>query len=88
MSNLPLEVVEMFGETIAKVVPITIVLAVVFSVLTHFWACNPGTPWWRKRELITDTCYWFFVPLFGRVLESACWCLAPGWSSTSTTRTI
>ena len=69
MSNLTLEVVEMFGQTIAKVVPITLVLAVVFSVLTHFWACNPGTPWWRKRELVTDTCYWFFVPLFARVLR-------------------
>ena len=69
MSNLPLEVVEMLGQTIAKVVPITIVLAVVFSVLTHFWACNPGTPWWRKRELVTDICYWFFVPLFARVLR-------------------
>jgi len=43
--------------------------ALVFSVLTHFWACNPGTPWWRKRELVTDICYWFFVPLFGRVLR-------------------
>ena len=69
MSNLPLEVVEMFGQTIAKVVPITIVLAVAFSVLTHFWACNPGTPWWRKRELVTDICYWFFVPLFARVFR-------------------
>jgi len=38
MSNLPLEVVVMFGETIAKVIPVTIGLAVVFSVLTHFWA--------------------------------------------------
>ena len=69
MSSLPLEVVEMLGQTIAKVVPITIVLAVVFSVLTHFWACNPGTPWWRKRELVTDICYWFFVPLFARVFR-------------------
>src|SRR5260370_31915323 len=69
MPNVPLEVVEMLGQTIAKVVPITIVLALVFSVLTHFWACNPGTPWWRKRELVTDICYWFFVPLFGRVLR-------------------
>src|SRR3981189_1226792 len=69
MPSLPLEVVEMLGQTIAKVVPITIVLALVFSVLTHFWACNPGTPWWRKRELVTDICYWFFVPLFGRVLR-------------------
>ena len=64
MSNLPLEVVEMLGQTIAKVVPVTIGLAVVFTVLTHFWACNPGKPWWRKRELVTDICYWFFVPLF------------------------
>src|ERR1700709_2730570 len=69
MSNLPLEIVEMFGQTITKVVPITIVLAVVFSVLTHFWACNPGTPWWRKRELITDACYWLFVPVFARVFR-------------------
>src|ERR1700739_2379503 len=69
MSSLPLEVVEMLGQTIAKVVPITIVLALVFPVLTHFWACNPGTPWWRKRELVTDLCYWFFVPLFARVLR-------------------
>src|SRR6202140_446081 len=69
MSNLPLEVVELLGQTIAKVVPITIALALVFSVLTHFWACNPGTPWWRKRELVTDVCYWFFVPVFGRVLR-------------------
>jgi len=67
--NLPMEVIEMLGGTIAKVVPITIVLALVFSVLTHFWACNPGKPWWRKRELVTDLCYWFFVPLFGRVLR-------------------
>src|ERR1700727_3040567 len=69
MSNLPLEVVEMLGQTIVKVVPVTIGLALVFSVLTHFWACNPGTPWWRKRELATDICYWFFVPLFARVLR-------------------
>src|SRR2546423_14011707 len=69
MSSLPMEVVEMFGQTIAKVVPVTIALALVFSALTYFWACNPGTPWWRKRELVTDVCYWFFVPLFGRVLR-------------------
>src|SRR6185437_4620290 len=71
MSNLPLEIVEMLGQTIEKVIPITIALALIFSVLSHFWACNPGTPWWRKRELITDTCYWFFVPVFARVLRIA-----------------
>jgi hypothetical protein len=69
MSNLPLDVIEMLGETIAKVLPITIVLALVFAVLSHFWACNPAAPWWRKRELVTDICYWFFVPVFARVVR-------------------
>ena len=41
----------------------------MFSVLAHFWACNPGRPWWRKRELVTDVCYWFLVPLFARVFR-------------------
>ena len=69
MSNLPMEVLLMIGQTIEKVVPITILLAVVFTVLTHFWACNQSAPWWHKREIITDTVYWFFVPVFGRVLR-------------------
>src|SRR6476659_3197914 len=69
MSSLPMEVIEMVGQTMAKVVPVTIGLAVVFAVLAHFWACNPGKPWWRKSELITDICYWFFVPVFARVFR-------------------
>ena len=69
MSSLPMEVIEMVGQTMAKVVPVTIALALVFTVLAHFWACNPGKPWWRKRELITDICYWFFVPVFARVFR-------------------
>ena len=67
--NLPIEIVEMLGQTMAKVVPVTLALALVFSVLAHFWACNPGKPWWRKRELVTDLCYWFLVPLFARVFR-------------------
>ena len=69
MSTFSLEVFTMLGQTIMKVVPVTIVLAIVFSVLAHFWACNPGLPWWRKRELVTDICYWFFVPVFARVFR-------------------
>ncbi len=52
-----------------KMVPITIVLALIFTVLSYFWACNGKQPWWRKREIVTDVVYWFFVPLFGRVLR-------------------
>jgi len=69
MSILPMEVLSMLGQTIEKVVPVTIVLAVIFSVLTHFWACNDAVPWWKKRELVTDIIYWFFVPVFARVVR-------------------
>jgi len=69
MSNLPLEVVEMFGQTIVKVVPVTIALALVFHRADPFLGLQSGTPWWRKRELVTDICYWFFVPTVRRVLR-------------------
>ena len=69
MSKLPMEILDMFGQTILKVVPITIALALVFSVLSHFWACNRSVPWWHKRGLVTDVCYWFFVPLICRVVR-------------------
>ena len=38
------------GETFLKSIPISLALAAVFTVLTFFSACNPGVPWWRKRE--------------------------------------
>jgi sterol desaturase/sphingolipid hydroxylase (fatty acid hydroxylase superfamily) len=62
-------VIHSMGVTLMKVVPVSIGLAVVFSVLTFFWSCNPGQPWWRKRELVTDLCYWFIIPLFARYLR-------------------
>ena len=49
-----------------KSIPISLALAAVFTVLTQFWACNPGRPWWRKRDLVTDLCYWFFIPVVTR----------------------
>ncbi len=64
-----LEVLHMWGETILKIVPVTIGLAIVFSGLSYFWACNPGKPWWHKKELATDLCYWFFVPVITRVVR-------------------
>ena len=48
MTSLPMEVLLMLGQTIEKVVPVTIALALVFSVLSHFWACNDSAPWWKK----------------------------------------
>jgi len=58
-----------FGQTFLKNIPISLGLAVVFTVLTWFWACNPGQAWWHKRDLVTDLCYWFFIPVITRYLR-------------------
>ena len=55
--------------TLVKIVPISIALALGFTVLSYFWACNPSRGWWRKRELVTDLYYWFLIPLFARFLR-------------------
>jgi sterol desaturase/sphingolipid hydroxylase (fatty acid hydroxylase superfamily) len=57
------------GESFLKNIPISLGLAVVFTVLTWFWACNPGKPWWQKEDLITDLCYWVFIPVMTRYLR-------------------
>ena len=54
------------GKTFMRGVPISLALAFVFTVLTWFWACNPGRPWWRKPDLVTDICYWLFIPVITR----------------------
>ncbi len=62
-------VIHSIGVTLIKIVPVSIALGARFTLLSFFWACNPGRPWWRKRELLTDLCYWFFIPLFARYLR-------------------
>lgn len=57
------------GETVLKIIPISIGLGIVFALLTHWSACNPGRPWWRKRELVTDIIYWFLIPLAARFVR-------------------
>ena len=58
-----------FGQTFMKNLPISLGLAIGFTVLTAFWACNPGKPWWRKADIATDLCYWFFIPVIARFLR-------------------
>ncbi len=62
-------VVHSIGVTVVKILPVSIALAAVFTVLSFFFACNPGQPWWRKRDLVTDLTYWFIIPLFARYLR-------------------
>ncbi|MBV9747216.1 MAG: sterol desaturase family protein [Acetobacteraceae bacterium] len=58
-----------FGETIIKLLPWMVASALVFSALTVRFACNPGTAWWRSRDLVTDLTYWLVVPVFTRFLR-------------------
>jgi sterol desaturase/sphingolipid hydroxylase (fatty acid hydroxylase superfamily) len=69
MNEELVSVVVTVGETVMRNVPISIALAAVFTILTQFWACNPGKPWWHKRDLVTDLCYWFFIPVITRFLR-------------------
>jgi sterol desaturase/sphingolipid hydroxylase (fatty acid hydroxylase superfamily) len=64
-------VIHSMGVTVFKILPVSIALGAVFAVLTYFWSCNPGKPWWHKREIVTDLCYWFFIPLVARYLRIA-----------------
>lgn len=69
MLNEFFAVVQVAGQTMLKLVPISIGLGIVFAALTHWTACNPGYPWWRKRELVTDILYWFLIPLLARFVR-------------------
>ncbi|MBS0249115.1 MAG: sterol desaturase family protein [Proteobacteria bacterium] len=57
------------GETVLKIVPISLAMGLVFAVLTHWSACNRGQVWWRKREIVTDVLYWFLIPLMARFVR-------------------
>lgn len=77
-----LEIIAVFqsiGQTVAKLLPILLILGVTFAVLSYFWACNPGRPWWRKRELITDICYWLVIPVIARYLRIALMVIGAAW---------
>jgi len=58
-----------FGKTLVAIAPYVAVAAVVFPILSLKFACNSGVPWWRRRELVTDLCYWFVIPIFTRFMR-------------------
>jgi len=64
-----LSVIEIAGETLLKIVPITLLIAAVFTGLSYWTPANPGRPWWHKREIVTDVLYWFLIPLMARFVR-------------------
>ena len=58
-----------FGKTLIGLAPYVAICAIVFPVLTRYFACNPGVNWWQRDGLITDIAYWFVVPVLTRFLR-------------------
>jgi sterol desaturase/sphingolipid hydroxylase (fatty acid hydroxylase superfamily) len=54
-------------------------MGLAFAVLSRLSPCNAGKPWWEKRGLVTDLCYWIFVPVFTRYLRIGVTVLATIW---------
>jgi len=67
-----LSVIGNIAATVANPLPIFVALVAVFTALSLLPSCNRGRPWWRKRNLPTDLCYWFVVPLFVRYARIGC----------------
>ncbi len=67
--TLALQVLEQLWLTIWHVLPWLVGMGVVFSLLSRLSPCNEGKPWWEKRGLVTDLCYWIFAPIFTRYLR-------------------
>ncbi|MGZ3410327.1 MAG: sterol desaturase family protein [Xanthobacteraceae bacterium] len=54
-------------DVLIGLLPTTLAMVAISTAL-FFWssqACNPETPWWRNRGLITDAWYWLIIPLLG-----------------------
>jgi len=60
------EVIAGYSHTFLRFVPYLVGMGVVFAALSAFSPCNAGRPWWRKKGLVTDLCYWFVVPVLTR----------------------
>ena len=61
-----LPVLANLASTVMHILPATLVLAVVFTMLGWLVEpCNPGHPWWRKPGLATDFVFMFMIPIVG-----------------------
>src|ERR1700704_1508909 len=51
-------------DVMMGLLPSTLAMAAICTALYFFssQACNPGTPWWRNRGLLTDAWYWLVIP--------------------------
>src|ERR1700730_10752316 len=62
-------IIVQMGGSFTHILPYLVISGLVFPILSYRYACNAIDPWWRNRELVTDLCYWFIVPVFTRFLR-------------------
>lgn len=56
------------GDMLLGSIPTLIGLAATFTAISAFFTpCNPGTPWWRKPDLLVDIGYFFLFPFVARL---------------------
>ncbi|MEO8300581.1 MAG: sterol desaturase family protein [Rhizomicrobium sp.] len=67
--KLAFEALDQILLTLWHVLPWLAGLGLGFALLSRWSPCNEGRPWWEKRGLFTDLCYWIFVPIFTRYLR-------------------
>ncbi len=70
MPQFVLDIADAVSHTLFRVLPYLVGMGLVFAVLSYWSPANKGRPWWHKRGLTTDICYWLIVPLisrFGRI---------------------
>jgi sterol desaturase/sphingolipid hydroxylase (fatty acid hydroxylase superfamily) len=77
--KLALEVLGQILLTLWHVLPWLAGMGLAFAILSRLSPCNGGKPWWEKRGLVTDLCYWIFVPIFTRYLRIGVTVLATIW---------
>ena len=64
--QLALTLIDGVTHTLGRVVPYLIAMGIGFALVSRFSPGNQGRPWWEKRGLVTDICYWLVVPLLAR----------------------
>jgi len=64
--DLAISVANGIAHTLGRVLPYLIAMGIGFALISWLSPGNKGRPWWEKRGLVTDICYWLVVPLLQR----------------------
>ncbi len=57
-------VIQALGQSTVSVWLLLTILGLLFTIVSWIARpCNPGRPWWRKSDVVTDVCYWFVIPV-------------------------